>query len=100
MGNASSQKMGQARKAWEEMVKNPTPKNYNDLKAKMNAAGASHRNFSEMEIPMPKEFACEYIHKTPKDLEASLKADFGPDGKFHKSKLPRRVTGTSFKKRA
>lgn len=95
MANRSSEKMSRARKAWEQLVKNPTVGNLTDLREKMNASGASHRNFSEMEIPMPKDFARDYIHNTPKNLEKSLKEDFGPDGQFHKSKLRRRITGTT-----
>ena len=95
MANTFSKKMTEARNAWKKMLSNPTPENLKDLKEKMNNSGASHRNFSEMEVPMPKEFACEYIHKTPKDIEVSLKKDFGPDGKFHKSKLARHIAGTT-----
>lgn len=100
MANTFSKKMTEARNAWKTMLSNPTLENLNNLKEKMSNAGASHRNFSEMEIPMPKEFACEYIHKTPKDLEASLKTDFSSDGKFSQSKLRRHITGTTSSMRA
>lgn len=100
MGNTSSKKMSEARNAWKAMVSNPTVANLQNLKEKMSAAGASHRNFSEMETPMPKDFACDYIHKAPKDIEMSLKKDFGPDGRFSQTKLQRRITGTTSSMRA
>lgn len=95
MANTFSKKMTEARNAWKKMLSNPTLENLNNLKEKMSNAGASHRNFSEMETPMPKDFACDYIHKSPKNIEMSLKKDFGPDGKFHKSKLVRHIGGTT-----
>ncbi len=99
MANKFSKKMGEARKAWKLLIEHPTVENHKELKAKMNAAGASHINFSEMEVPMPKEFACEYIHKIPNDLERQLKKDFGPGGKFF-SLRQRQSTGQLSEMRA